>query len=423
MFSTVYWPGGRTYLITSGLQIARGIAWISERGIRGAKIRNSGTTAAIYTATYLAGVFTDNLNQTTAQIVAGTDAQGLSINNIVVEQTGVIAGNAPSGAEWNAVVHLNGAYDSTITDLRVDATANNTTDGLRLRNSFRHHLVRPYIVRGSVGTGGIGINSLEQNNASSAIDASVQGLWTVSYSIDNNGDVSNAYTLINPRIEGNVAAGTGTGLRCTSRAIQVFGGYIEGRAIPIVLGVTGGEACRGARIEGTFVGTDVNTVYLVQLNNVQESYIHIVPQSSYTVSSDEFLSGTVAAGNYGNTIEWHSVDADDGALPADLGLANGANILRVHGRTQTNGTAYQEYLTTTATLHRTQRHVNRVIAEDYVRLGTVTFESLVADSAFTIRACSNCQVTSGADNTCATGGTGALAVRIGAAWRCFALQN
>ncbi len=37
--------------------------------------------------------------------------------------------------------------------------------------------------------------------------------------------------------------------------------------------------------------------------------------------------------------------------------------------------------------------------------------------------CSNCTVTSGADNTCAGSGTGALAVRLNGVWRCFQNQN
>lgn len=37
--------------------------------------------------------------------------------------------------------------------------------------------------------------------------------------------------------------------------------------------------------------------------------------------------------------------------------------------------------------------------------------------------CTDCAVTSGADNTCAASGTGALAVRLNSAWRCFAAQN
>lgn len=55
--------------------------------------------------------------------------------------------------------------------------------------------------------------------------------------------------------------------------------------------------------------------------------------------------------------------------------------------------------------------------------GGVAFASIGTPSDGTIGYCSNCQVTSGADNTCATGGTGALAVRLNGVWRCFAAQN
>jgi len=37
--------------------------------------------------------------------------------------------------------------------------------------------------------------------------------------------------------------------------------------------------------------------------------------------------------------------------------------------------------------------------------------------------CSDCAVTSGADNTCASGGSGAFAIRLNGVWRCFAAQN
>jgi hypothetical protein len=37
--------------------------------------------------------------------------------------------------------------------------------------------------------------------------------------------------------------------------------------------------------------------------------------------------------------------------------------------------------------------------------------------------CSDCAVTSGADNTCTSGGNGALAVRLNGVWRCFIAQN
>ena len=54
---------------------------------------------------------------------------------------------------------------------------------------------------------------------------------------------------------------------------------------------------------------------------------------------------------------------------------------------------------------------------------SVVFASLGTPSVPIIVYCSNCQVTSGADNTCATGGSGAFAFRIGSSWKCFALQN
>lgn len=49
--------------------------------------------------------------------------------------------------------------------------------------------------------------------------------------------------------------------------------------------------------------------------------------------------------------------------------------------------------------------------------------SLGTPSNGTVVYCSDCTVTSGSDNTCAGSGTGALAVRLNGAWRCFQAQN
>jgi len=50
----------------------------------------------------------------------------------------------------------------------------------------------------------------------------------------------------------------------------------------------------------------------------------------------------------------------------------------------------------------------------FTNLGTTTGQILI---------CTDCQVTSGADNTCAGGGTGALVVRLNGVNRCFSVQN
>jgi len=48
--------------------------------------------------------------------------------------------------------------------------------------------------------------------------------------------------------------------------------------------------------------------------------------------------------------------------------------------------------------------------------------NLIAEDA-TAMICTDCKVTSVGDNTCTSGGTGALAVRLNGVWRCFANQN
>lgn len=54
---------------------------------------------------------------------------------------------------------------------------------------------------------------------------------------------------------------------------------------------------------------------------------------------------------------------------------------------------------------------------------TVNFSDLGGEPSGSFASCANCQVTSGADNTCTSGGSGALAVKINGTWRCFATQN
>lgn len=58
-----------------------------------------------------------------------------------------------------------------------------------------------------------------------------------------------------------------------------------------------------------------------------------------------------------------------------------------------------------------------------IALKTVEFSGLGTPANGTVAICSDCTVTSGADNTCAGSGTGALAVRLNSVWRCFNAQN
>mgnify|MGYP003411789664 FL=1 len=63
-----------------------------------------------------------------------------------------------------------------------------------------------------------------------------------------------------------------------------------------------------------------------------------------------------------------------------------------------------------------------VATTTYKSFGTA-FASLGTPDDGTFKYCSNCTVTSGASNVCTSGGTGALAVRLNGAWRCFNAQN
>lgn len=54
---------------------------------------------------------------------------------------------------------------------------------------------------------------------------------------------------------------------------------------------------------------------------------------------------------------------------------------------------------------------------------SVSFSDLGGEPTGSYGYCSNCQVTSPSDNTCTSGGSGALAWKINSVWRCFAAQN
>jgi hypothetical protein len=421
VFAALYWPGMHDFVSSCGIPLTRRVAWYSEPGYRGAKLRNTGTGSAVYTATYSAGTFTDNLDQNITQVLAGTDAAGSSLTNILIEQTGTIAGNAPSGTAWDAIMHLNGFYDAKLVHVRVDGTAGANIDGVRIRNGFRHLLDHVYAVRGSAVTGGVGINVLEQNNAGTAVAPSVQGPWATSFAVDRNIDVTNGYALFNPRLEGAVT-GNGWAFDCQATGVAMIGGYIEGNQTAFNLGTVGGTACIGPVITGVFIGTDGNTVAFANLNNVQNGIIDFQPQPSYTVSTDEFVSATGAQGNEGNVIRWRGDNADV-VTPASLGLNQGDNTLEVIGK-GTGLDVYQRYLTSaTSTLLRMSRHFDALVVEDNVRIGAVSQASLGTPAAGTIRWCSDCTVTDGSNNTCAASGSGAFALRVGSVWRCFALQN
>jgi hypothetical protein len=62
------------------------------------------------------------------------------------------------------------------------------------------------------------------------------------------------------------------------------------------------------------------------------------------------------------------------------------------------------------------------VKADGLGFAGVTFTNL-STTANTLTVCTDCAVTSGADNTCTSGGTGAIAARLNGVWRCFATQN
>ncbi len=414
-FTGVYFPSMHTFLTTCGLPMSRRVQFFSDPGIRQASIKNSGTQSAIYTATYSTGtgLFTDNLNQTLAQVLAGTDAAAMSLQNLYIEQTGVIAGNAPSGVAWNAVLNLNGAYDSKHYNLTIDRNAGAAIGSLRVSKSFRLHFDGLYILSNSGIVGATGVQILDQNSAGSIYNLSIQGPWDIGITIDDNADATNGFTLVNPRIETHGASGNAIGLRCNARSVTVLGGYIERVRRAFDLGTIGGSACLAPTILGTFIGTDANTTDFAALNNVQNGTIQFQPQASYTVSVDEFVSATAAQGNEGNFIRWFTSNADT-TTPASLGLNQGDNIVEMIGKSQ-DVTGYQQWYTTSAsTLNRMDRHFDRITAETKLVIGNTPLASLPADAEGTARWCGDCR----RSIPCTGSGNGAWAIRKAGEWVC-----
>jgi hypothetical protein len=112
---------------------------------------------------------------------------------------------------------------------------------------------------------------------------------------------------------------------------------------------------------------------------------------------------TIPGFNYG-------VDLYPGATAA----ANPYGVADVRGSRQDrlNNAAAGTWAVTRGTGNRT---VFQLEATTFANLGAVVAGGLVN--------CADCAVTGAADNTCAGGGTGALAVGINGVWRCFYAQN
>lgn len=68
------------------------------------------------------------------------------------------------------------------------------------------------------------------------------------------------------------------------------------------------------------------------------------------------------------------------------------------------------------------RFYRRILVPE-VGLDGTSFANLGSVADGTVKFCNNCKPTSSADNTCTSGGTGAIAQRLSSAWRCFQQQS
>jgi len=146
---------------------------------------------------------------------------------------------------------------------------------------------------------------------------------------------------------------------------------------------------------------------------------NFTPSSSVTTSRHELevidvtSTGTPGAG-FGGQINYRGESSTTASQPmASLGwLWTDAT----HG-TRTAALAFQ-------TVNNADSQTERMRINFWgIQLSEVTFANLGTPANMTVTGCSDCQVTSGANNTCASGGTGSLAVRLNSVWRCFAAQN
>lgn len=325
----VYFPEER-YSISSGIPLVKGVG-LRGNSHQGTNLVMTGNGSAIYSATYSAGVFTDNLNATLNDIQTGAkDVSNTALFNIHVEHVGTLSGNAPSGAAWQGAIDIVGAPAIVIDGTRASIETNNA-DGIYLKYSWKCRVSNYQTSRGGY-TGGYGLY-LDSNCNNAYIDhPDVYGAWESGIRSTNPDSV----TIIEPNVEF-----ADIGIWAGGRSPRIVGGYFEGNKTDIRLGTIGGTAATDWLIDCPFLNGSVQSQYSIDLANASKGRC-LRPGFLGTYTASRFRPRTIADGNIGNTIEITASDASNPDLPT-LGLNTGRNIIKVFGIDYDDNRFYQEY--------------------------------------------------------------------------------
>ena len=162
--------------------------------------------------------------------------------------------------------------------------------------------------------------------------------------------------------------------------------------------------------------------------------------TGWTITNNQMVGNNTASLLFPGTLTWgrlgpnydgtvgsgRTVDVSQGAA-FELGATNASNLPFIDFHSSGNGNDYDSRIIASgggapAGIGDLQLRAETVTISKYLFMEGTTHSSLGTTNKM-LTVCTDCAVTSGADNTCASGGTGALAVRLNGVWRCFVAQN
>lgn len=263
-----------------------------------------------------------------------------------------------------------------------------TTHGVRMSGSYDSDTIINGVTTPTYHTSCS--NVWESFNISFGSGASAIGLQ-LSYA-DNN-------KFINGSINSFGASGAGSGkpVNFTQQSDGSSGtGFPYGNKFVAV------DSNHGTMYYGTS-GTNGNSAFMhtAQEGNLTPSVANMYSVSdngTMVINSGYMTTKSIDAKDGGGTTIWH-ITRDSGTGRVSGGSGNGVNFY-----------SFDEIFLEAPGGTRPSTDQN--------------FSSLGTAANGIMRYCADCQVTSvGSDNICASGGNGALAVRLNGVWRCFAQQN
>lgn len=358
----VFWPDG-LYTGTAGVPIVTGVAHrCASRW--SATYECTGTGAAAWTATYAAGVFTDNLAALQANIQDGSKSvENASIVNILFDHAGAIAGNAPSGAAWASVVQLNGAPHIVLDSIYAASTTNDV-NGISVSLSWRARIRNTWTPRQNTYSGGVGLLIDNQGNSVYIEAPFVFGDWDIGIDVGGN-----SITVIEPNVESCTV-----GVRLTGVQPRLLGGYYEGNGTDIRMGIASSPVDR-ALVERPWCNGAGSTYSIDVLAAINSEIIE--PYFTGTYSTSKFKTTASASENYGNRIRIHAADANNPGL-AGLGLVGGRNLIEVIGQDNDDHRLFVHYKSSDGT--QAEQQLNQRGA------GFVSFVLKIENAAGTLKA-------------------------------------